>query len=1059
MKHFMIGVVVLMATLMATAGPFYFLSEPDISSDGKQVVFCYNGDIWQVGRDGGTAHRLTAMPGTETRPRISPDSQWLAFTASLNGNQNVFVMPLAGGAITQLTFNDSADGVDSWSWDSQFIYFTSNRYNSFTSYKVPRNGGTPVRLLNGYFNTIHGVTENPVDKSLLFTDSWESLRFADRKGYKGPFNPDIQSYNLATDTFKALTHWEGKDFDPIMDRKGSLYFISDQCDPKGGVTNLYTLRDGKKVQLTDFSVSVRNPRVSANGETVVFEKGYRLFLYNVADKKSTVLNVELFTDPSLSLSISCNVKGKVTAFDVSPDEKKLAFVSRGELFVSDIKGKFIRKLETNPQGRVLEVKWLKNSRRLIFNQTVHGWQNWFTLPADGSARETPLTKTHGNDRNLALNRDRTLGVYLSGLHDVKLIDFKTMKIRTIATENLWGFYNSTPSFSPDDAYVLFTAYRNFEEDIFLTNLKTGKTLNITHTGVSESTPSFSSDGKYLYFASDRVHPSYPRGANAVRIYRVALENLDTGFRLNEFEKLFKVEKKTKTDENSNKTGKKAKKNKEKSEKEKLVTVKIDLTGFLNRFDRVSPDHGDQGSPFVLVDKEAHHVLYLSDHVNGKPALFHTTIEPFEKRKTVKIKGSDGIRSGQYACVKGKVWLLKSGKVYSLNLKQNKLKAISLDYAFPRNLRSEFTQMFDEVWANLNDNYYDSNFHGRNWKEAHDRFRKFLPFVTNRNDLRKLISDMLGELNSSHMGFYSNGKEENGYYKQVTATVGLIFDNEKPFHVAEILKESPLDKVDKDVKPGDELLAVNGRKVEPGLNRNELFTFAEMPKALSLRFKQGNRTFTVRVHPESSRLLTERLYNRWENLRKKRALKESGGRIYYFHMKDMGQRELDRFLVHMAAEGWQYKALILDLRNNMGGNVHDAVLQYLSQKLYAKWKYRGGKMSPQPDFFPASKPIVLIVNRMTLSDGEMTAAGFKTLKLGPIVGTGTYRWLIFTSGKGLVDGSFYRLPSWGCFTVDGIDIEHTGVTPDYEVADTVPDKHKGLDPQLEKAIQLIMAQLK
>ncbi len=1053
MKRIFSVMAVLAASLLLYAGPYYFLSEPDISPDGTQVVFCYNGDIWQASTNGGTARRLTAMAGAETRPRISPDGRWIAFTASLNGNQNVFIMPLAGGAVTQLTFNDSSDGVDSWSWDSKFIYFTSNRYNSFTSYKISRKGGTPLRVLNGYFNTIHGVTENPIDRSLLFTDSWESLRFADRKGYKGPFNPDILSYNLATNTFRVLTHWEGKDFDPIMDRTGALYFISDQSDPRGGVTNLYTIKDGKKVQLTDFPVSVRNPRVSADGKTIAFEKGYRLFLYDVAEKKTHPLNVELSSDPSLTLSISCNVKGKVSAFDVSPDEKKLAFVSRGELFVSDIKGKFIRKLETEPQGRVMEVKWMKDSRRLIFNQTVHGWQNWFTIPADGSAREKILTKTRGNDRDLTLNAKRTLGVYLSGLHNVKLIDFKTMKIRTIATENLWGFYNSPPSFSPDDAYVVFTAYRNFEEDIFLTRLKSGKTLNITRTGVSESSPSFSSDGKYLYFASDRVHPSYPRGANGVHIYRVALEKLDADFRLSEFEKLFKPEKKAKKEDKT------VKKGKEKAEKSKPVTVKIDLTDFLNRFDRVSPNHGSQSSPFVLVEKETHHVLYLSDHMDGKPALFHTTIEPFEKRKTVKIKGSDGIRSGQLTTIKKKVWLLKGGGVYSLNLKQNKLKAISLDYSFPRNLKSEFSQMFDEVWANLNDNYYDSNFHGRNWNEVHDRYRKVLPFVTNRADLRKLISDMLGELNSSHMGFYSNGKEEKGYYKQVTATVGLVFDNEIPFKVAEILKESPMDKMGKDVKPGDELLAVNGRETDSELNRESLFTFANMPNELTLTFKRKNRTFDVRVHPESTHRFAARLYDRWEDLREQKVEKESKGQIYYFHMKDMGQSELNRFLVHMAAEGWQHKGLILDLRNNMGGNVHDAVLQYLSRKLYAQWKYRGGKMSPQPDFSPGSGPIVLMVNRMTLSDGEMTAAGFKALKLGPIVGTGTYRWLIFTSGKSLVDGSFYRLPSWGCFTVDGKDIEHTGVTPDYEVKNTVPDKDHGRDPQLQKAIQLIMEQLK
>ena len=163
---------------------------------------------------------------------------------------------------------------------------------------------------------------------------------------------------------------------------------------------------------------------------------------------------------------------------------------------------------------------------------------------------------------------------------------------------------------------------------------------------------------------------------------------------------------------------------------------------------------------------------------------------------------------------------------------------------------------------------------------------------------------------------------------------------------------------------------------------------------------------------------------------------------------------------MTSEQYRRQGLILDLRNNTGGNVHDAVLNLLARKLYAKWKYRGdGAMSPQPNFTPADKPMVLLVNEQTLSDGEMTAAGFKALKLGTVVGTETYRWLIFTTGLGLVDGSYFRLPSWGCYTVEGKDTENHGVSPDVEVPLTVKDKHLGHDPQLEKAVKIILKQLK
>src|SRR5690606_11007108 len=178
----------------------YFMSHPCISPDAKTIVFTYQGDLWQSAVDGGVATRLTALPGEETHAKISPDGKWVAFTANQFGNSDVFIMPLTGGAIRQLTFNDGNDEVDSWSWDSETICFTSNRYNRFTGYKVSRNRGTATRVFPHYFNTIHQVTERP-DGSLLFNDSWESYTAANRKRYKGAFNPDILAYNPKTSTF------------------------------------------------------------------------------------------------------------------------------------------------------------------------------------------------------------------------------------------------------------------------------------------------------------------------------------------------------------------------------------------------------------------------------------------------------------------------------------------------------------------------------------------------------------------------------------------------------------------------------------------------------------------------------------------------------------------------------------------------------------------------------------------------------------------------------------------------------------------------------------------
>jgi len=367
-------------------------------------------------------------------------------------------------------------------------------------------------------------------------------------------------------------------------------------------------------------------------------------------------------------------------------------------------------------------------------------------------------------------------------------------------------------------------------------------------------------------------------------------------------------------------------------------------------------------------------------------------------------------------------------------------------------------MFDETWAGLDENYYDGNFHGADWKKVHDTYKTFVPYITNRADLRLLLNDMLGELNSSHQGFYSNGSEEKKTISYRTMETGIIFDNESPYKVSSIAIHSSADKAGIDVKPGDILKAVNGVVVDEKQDRNYYFSKPSLDKEIELTFNRGGKDVKVKLHPESTGDLSGNLYDDWIENNAKTVAEKSKGRIAYSYMKNMGQGALEDFLEDMVDDAYKKDALILDLRYNTGGNVHDDVLKFLSQKPYLQWAYRDGKKTQQSNFAPAAKPIILLMNEQTLSDGEMTSQGFKQLGLGKIIGTETYRWIIFTSGKGLVDGSFYRIPAWGCYTLDGKDIEKAGVTPDIYVKTDFADRIENKDPQLDRAIEEILKQL-
>ena len=1039
-KLFFIAAALISVQLFSQSNA-YFLSNPTLTPDGQTVIFAFEGDLWKANVSDGQASRLTAMQGYETSPRVSPDGKWIAFTGRQYGNGDVYIIPVNGGEVKQITYHSANDEVTSWSWDSKNIYFNSNRMGQVAGFKVSADGGTPQRVFGNYFFQYdHNLVEHPTSGEIFFNDTWESSNQAQRKRYKGPFNPDIQSYNLKTKQHKKYTNWEGKDFGATIDKSGNIYFISDEAN---GEYNLYALENGKKKALTKFSASIKTPQVNANGGKVVFEKGYQLWMYDVKTGNEKKLDISIIRNNVLPKEKDFDVKGNISAYDVSPDGKKLVFVSRGELFVSDVEGKFIEEINRGTAERAKEVKWLSDNKTILFNQTLDGYTNWYTIRADSSGTPKQLTTDKRNNRSIVFNKKRTQAVYLSGRDEVRLMDLKIMQSKTIVKDEIWAFQSSDPDFSPNDEYVLFTARRNFEEDIFVYNIKENKTTNLTNTAVTESEPIWSGDSKYIYFSSDRLKPNYPFGGDNVKVYRLPLEKIDEPFRMDKYNELFKEEKKDTTKKAAN------------ADSTKPITIDMDL--IMERLEQISPSFGQQSLQALYQKGEKATVLYTSDHSEGKAALWKTVIEPFEQNKTEKIAGTDNSSGFDIKEVSDKLYVLFGGNISKLNLDGNKVEPISTSYTFRRNLSEEFDQMFYEAWAQMEEGYYDAQFHGLDWKKTRDYYKQFLPYLNNRADLRILLNDMLGELNSSHQGFNSFGNDETIALQNQTMETGIIFENDDPFNVKYVARRSAADRKSIDIKPGDVLVKVNDEDVDKSKDRNYYFTVPSRDRELRLTFARGSQLVNIKIHPQAT--LFTNLYDEWADNNQKRVDEKSKGRIAYGFMKNMGQGELGQFMIDMTKELNKKDALIFDLRYNTGGNVHDLVLKFLSQRSYLQWKYREGSLTTQSNFSPGDKPIVLLINEQSLSDAEMTSAGFKALKLGKIVGNETYRWIIFTSGIGLVDGSSVRMPAWGCYSLDGKDLEKTGVQPDILVINTFDDKLNGRDPQLDKAIEEILKQLK
>ena len=1013
----------------------YFLSDPAPSPDGKTIVFCYEGDLWKLDRASGEALRMTAMQGYESAPHYSPDGLWLAFTGTQFGNPDVFVIPASGGEIKQITYHDASDEVEGWSWDSKEILFRSTRENSASVYRVPAEGGNPVRIFNHYFNVIHNLAIHPVSGEIFFNDTWESLRMTSRKRYRGQYDPDIQSYQPKTGEHKVYTEWDGKDMLTTIDQTGQVYFVSDQ---KTGQYTLFQLDQGKPVQLTNFKTSIYRPQVNAGGQIVVFEKDYQLWLYDVAAKKAAPVQVTIIRNTILPADQAYDVNGKISSFDISPDEKKIAFVSRGSLFVSDIKGKFVEQIKTGESfERVDEVHWLKDNKTLIFSKTWKGYYNWFTVSADLTGEVRQLTKDLRNNRALEMTDDRKTAAYLSGRDELRIMDLEDFKTTATIKDEFWGFQNGEIDFSPDGKWLLYTAKRDFENDVFAYELATKKSMNLTNTGISESSPMWGPEGKYLYLVTNRLNPSYPSGAGDVNLYKVALAQHDEAYRAAGFEELF-----------SQDTTKKSKKD------TLQPPIRINPDKIWERYTRIGPGFGSQGLYGIIKSKDKTTVLFGSNHNEGKWGLWKLETEPFETPKTEEITGLPG--GASLLILKDKVWALSGGAVYGIDLGSKKATKIEIKYPFVQSMKEEFSQMFAQTWSNIEENFYHESLHDEDWSADRNYYEQFLPHLNTRDDFRRMMNDMLGELNSSHMGFTSGGPEEKGLLSYATLECGLEYTAIDPYKVSRVIPRGPADKDGIDILPGDRLIAVNGQEVSAQFPRDYYFYQPMREQEMELTFERSGKQVKVMIHPTSSCVVSGSYYEEWIDQNAARVKDLSKNTIAYAHMKNMGGGELNQFIMTMTRELPGKKGLILDLRYNTGGNVHDAVLRFLQQKTYLQWKAREGKLANQSNFAPSDYPIVLLINEQSLSDAEMTAAGFKALKLGTIIGTETYRWIIFTSGMGLVDGSFHRMPGWGCYTLDGKNLEQTGVQPDIYVPQTFTDRLNGVDHQIERAVQEILS---
>lgn len=1042
MKNWLLLVVSALVTCnVAFAETIRFAYQPSLSPDGSQIYFSYDGDIFTVPSEGGLAKSFVSIGGNENNPIVSPDGKWLAFSSDVQGNSDVYIVPTAGGKTVQLTYHEASDVPISWSADSKYIYFESVRGSARrTSYKVSITGGTPELLFEGYFNTIVNVVENPKTGEILFNESLESINFPTRKRYVGDHNPEIKSWNPRAKEYKVLSSYEGKDTWPMVDASGNLYYVSDEYNLESNIVKY--VKGGKPEQITTFDKSIQYPSIAANGSAIVFLKDYQINYLDLKTGKTSIPSIQIASNAVEVRRSFADQRPSAAA--VSPDGKKFALVIRGELYVTDAKCEYLHKLNTPSDERVAELAWAKDSKTIFYTRTNKGWTDLYRIAGDGSSEEVKVYQSPANIKNLTISNKGDKLAFVDGSKNVMVCNMDNFSVQKVAEAEFWSFQTYDMAFSADDSYLAFDAMSRFESDIFLYSFAEDKLVNLTNSASLEGGMVFSPDGKNMFLLANLEQASFPRGASAM-LYKLPLQKYDTPFKSDKFDELFVEDEKA--------DDKKDDKKKEDLKEKKDSSLKIDYNDIFRRMTAVERD-GSQSGLYVFSSRGKDYLLYNSygSRANGSFAL--EISDPNAKPKQIR-----DLSGASFFSSKDALYALGSGAIYKVDPASASATRMEVSKTVEKNIQDEFVEMFYETWAVLEQNYYDVNFHGADWYAVRDYYATLLPYIRTRENLRTIIADMLGELNSSHLGFTSTGNEERTATAVRSYQTGIIFNTKSPYTVEKIVPYSPADKYELDIRKGDELVAINGERIDESVNREKYFSSTIPMDEVRLTFSRSGKEYEAKIHTSNYSAIKRLEYLEWEEERKAMVEKKTDGKVAYVHMQAMGAEDLQRFLRDMHTYAVNKDALILDLRYNNGGNVHKEVIDFLRQEEHFRWSYRDFPTTTHPNVVPAGKPIVVLVNEHSLSDAEVTSNGIKTLGMAKIIGTETYRWIIFTSSVRLIDGSTCRMPAWGCYNLKGEDMEFVGVKPDIYVKNTFKDRLEGKDPQLDAAIKEVLSQMK
>lgn len=1051
-----LGIICILSITLLQAQPEEpFARFPAISPDGSTIAFSYQGDIWTVPTQGGQAWRMTIHEAYEARPKWSPDGNKIAFISDRHGNDDIFVMNKNGGKIKRLTHHSTNDQLTGWTPENELIFTTNRLFNQVEwepeIHTVSAEGGTPERFFDSFGQM---AAMSPNGRYLIFVRGYNKEY---RKRYRGPANKDLWVYDSKNNAYQQLTDFKGNDMYPTFAGNNTLYFLSE----RSGTHNIYKASftdngtfGSSPQQLTNFKENgVRYFDANNESDHIVFERKTGIYVLNSENDSAKRLPLNVSQDERFY-----NIKKKtftesVEEYAVSPSGDYLSFVVQGEIFIKHNDPEKTRSVKvTDHPYRDRDVTFLNDST-LIFASDRAGQYNLYALhPSQKDKHDlfesiqfttNRLTSTEKAERNPVVSPNGEKVAFNRGRGQLVIAEINgraSWGDEIILRDTGWA-KASDIAWSPDSKWLAYSMPDlDFNHEIYIQSADNSREPeNISKHPRPDTNPVWSPDGSKLAFLSNRNN-----GDDDVWFAWLAKRDWQrTQLEWDKSETPEVVLAKDTAD----------------------TDVNIDFDNLYKRLQQVTTMPGDEsdiaisedGQTFYFVGNDTDEDLYQAKWDGSKvTAMTEDGIDPYDVRLNHKLNA---------------LYLLqKGGKVGRFDLNNNRLESLPFTASMKINYAKQREQIFEEAWRQLSTNFYDPDFHGQNWKLLHDRYKPWALQTSSDRDFEDVVNMMLGELNSSHMGF--SGSERAKTQEIKTGLIGTeVTTVPNGVRVERVVPNSPADREMSTLNVGDIITSVDDQSVAQADNFYSLLSDkADTPTLLEVE-SSGGESREVVIEPTGN--LNNELYNQWVEKRKELTEEYSNGQLGYIHVEGMNWPSFERFERELVATGEGKKGIVIDVRYNGGGWTTDYLLTVLQYRQHAYTIPRGSTTNlqknkkqfrehyPFGERLPLSswtKHSITLANQNSYSNAEIFSHAYKNLDLGTLIGEPTFGAVISTGAARLMGGSYIRLPFRGWYVkATDKNMEHGPAVPDIKVINP-PDYRSTEDTQLKRAVDKLLDQI-